>query len=443
VPKLSIARGGGGGTLPRRPRSCPDETGECIVTRGSWPGPEDGSSGSAYPEELWERFLTDNERNIAATAPKELSARARVAARRIREEKERAAARGDRRPGPPGRPRPAQDRLDLSSATAAARRAARAAEDAKERRKRRWINAVGVLLVLATLAFALTAGRVWPVVTGEGGRGSTAAPTSTLPPETARPAGPPAAVPEQRATLQRPFAGSPAEAWGDGAAAIVPPAAIPYFAVTRDRVADGLRLAKDLMVATGLDPAVLAGGSTDAVSKLIDAHSGGARGTLADGLAHPTAADDPTALLSRFGPEARLVGDTVKVRGRMTLGVGDTYGGARILADYTFVYPVRRASDTGASPEITRTVVRRTVTVELPADVQRPARIDSLLLAGWTAQIAGVDCGVHDGFLHPSFDGGGARVAAPAHGPGVDPYDRSKPVADGTGTLDCVRALRV
>lgn len=413
------------------------------MTRGSWPGPDDGSSGSAYPEELWERFLTDNERNIAATAPKELSARARVAARRIREEKERAAARGNRRPGPPGRARPPEERLDLASATTAARRAARAAEDARERRKRRWINVVGVLLVLATLAFALTAGRVWPVVTGQGGHASTAAPTSTLAPETARPTGPPDAVPEQRATLRRPFAGSPAEAWGDGADAIVPPAAIAYFAVTEDRVADGLRLAKDLLVATSLDPAVLAGGSTDAATRLVDAHTGGARASLAGSLAHPTPADDPTALLSRFGPETRLVADTVKVRGRMTLGVGDTYGGARILADYTFVYPVRKATDTGASPQITRTVVRRTVTIELPADVRRPAGPDALLLDGWTAQVAGADCGVHDGFLHPYFDGGGTRAAALPHGPSVDPYDRSKPLADGTGTLRCVRAERV
>ncbi|MEE4544960.1 hypothetical protein V2S66_23710 [Streptomyces sp. V4-01] len=420
------------------------------MTPDSSPGPEEEPSGSPVPDDVWELFLHDNERDIEASAPKELSARARVAARRIREEKERAAARGDRRPGLGERVSRPADGGPVASTTAAARRAARQREKERRNTRRQLLhNLIGILVVFSMVLLALSPGRAWSMITFRGlngGSHAAAAPAVTLGPETARPAGPPAAVSSRRPTLKRPFAGSPAESWGDGAAAIVPPTASAYFAVSSQRVADGLRLAKDLLVAGSIDPAVVPGAGVARVVALIDPHADDAQARVLGALAHPTAGNDPTTLFSRFGPEVRLVGAVVKVRGRMTVGLGDTYGGARIVADYTFVYPVRKTSDTGNSPEITRTVVRRTLTIELPADIQRPSGLSAVALSGWTGSAVNGGCGFHDGFLHPYFADGRTAPGGPTRGgtlsgPAVDPYDRSGPAPGGDG--GCVRAERI
>lgn len=420
------------------------------MTPDSSHGPEGEPSGSSVPDDVWERFLKDNERDIVASAPKELSARARVAARRIREEKERAAARGDRLPGLTERARRTAQDDALAATRAAARRSARDREDESgSTRKRLLYNALGVFVVFSMVLLALSPSRAWSLITLRGLNGGSsphAVPAATLAPETAPPTGPPQSAGRERPTLRRPFAGSPAESWGDGADAIVPPEASAYFAVSKDRVAAGLRLAKDLLVATSVDPAVIPGAGVARAVALIDPHADGTRARVLDGLAHPRADDDPATLFSRFGPEVRLAGTVVKVRGRMTVGVGSTYGGATITADYTFVYPVRKASDAGASPEITRTVVRRTLTIELPADIQRPSGLSTVELSSWSSMLANAGCALHDGFLHPYFaDGrpapGGPASLGPPSGRTVDPYDRSGPA--GGGDSGCVRPTRV
>jgi hypothetical protein len=420
------------------------------VTPDSSPGPEEDPSGSSIPDDVWERFLNDNERDIAAGAPKEMSARARVAARRIREEKERAAARGERLAGLTERAGRAGNGVPVASTTAAARRYARQRENERRNTRRQLLhNLLGILVVFSMVLLALSPGRAWSLITLRGlygGSSSAPGPAATLGPETARPTGPPGSAGDRRPTPGRPFAGSPAEAWGDGAAAIVPPAANGYFAVSRGRVADGLRLAKDLLVAGSIDPAVIPGAGIARAVALIDPHAGDARARALGALAHPTAGNDPTTLFSRFGPEVRLVGGVVKVRGRMTVGAGSSYGGVRIVADYTFVYPLRKTADTGTSPEITRTVVRRTLTIELPADIDRPSGLSTLALEGWTALRANGGCAFHDGYLHPYFADGGTAPGGPSPartpgGPAVDPYDRSGPAAGGDG--GCVRATRI
>ncbi|HEY3482006.1 MAG TPA: hypothetical protein VGL02_24180, partial [Streptomyces sp.] len=59
------------------------------MTTDSSPVPDEEPS---LPDDVWERFVQDSERDIRATAPKEPSARARMVTRRLREEEERAAA---------------------------------------------------------------------------------------------------------------------------------------------------------------------------------------------------------------------------------------------------------------------------------------------------------------------------------------------------------------
>lgn len=53
--------------------------------------PPPAAEEPSLPDEVWEQFANDSERAIRATAPKEPSARARIVARRLREEDERAA----------------------------------------------------------------------------------------------------------------------------------------------------------------------------------------------------------------------------------------------------------------------------------------------------------------------------------------------------------------
>ena len=52
--------------------------------------PASGES-SEIPDDVWEKFVQDNERDIRAQAPKEPSGRARLGTERLRREAERAA----------------------------------------------------------------------------------------------------------------------------------------------------------------------------------------------------------------------------------------------------------------------------------------------------------------------------------------------------------------
>lgn len=404
------------------------------------PPPSPESEPPSIPDDVWDRFLQDTERDIRAGAPKEPSARARIVARRLREEEARGAEQERRRPGrrPPRAPRPTAWRSGRTDAY----------EHAVSRGER--LRTALALLLAVLLAFVLLAPRhAWSLVTGKGWHQSGAPAPTTLPPETARPSTAPPARPRQTATVLRPFAGSPADVWGDGAAAIVPPPAAAHGSASKAQVAQALSRAKAFLVAADLDPAVLRGARPAAALALVDP-SGSVRADMAGRLAHPSERHDPTDLFSRFAPDVLPVGTVVKVRGEMTLRRG-RYGGVAIDIDYTFVYPVRRASDTRSWPEIARTVVRRTMTFELPDPARYRSTPGTLLVTAWNADTSNNACGIHDGFLHPEFATGPAPTASPAasggptptgtptaapapSGPAVDPYDRSKPLSALTAT---------
>ncbi|HEY3477654.1 MAG TPA: hypothetical protein VGL02_02040, partial [Streptomyces sp.] len=201
--------------------------------------------------------------------------------------------------------------------------------------------------------------------------------------------------------------------------------------------------AKEFLVAANLDPAVLAGGRPDKALALIDP-VGSALADIRGYLAEPTRKHDTSNLFSRFAPaEARVVGSVVKVRGRMTLSKGNL-GGVRIDADYTFVYPLRQTRDQGPSPEIARTIVRHTVTFQLPDPDRWQRTPGKLTLTSWNGDIGNSACGIYDGLLHPEFSGAaeptptGTASGTPRptpKGPATDPYDRSRPI--GWGQTDC------
>jgi hypothetical protein len=168
------------------------------VTTDSPPAPEGEPS---LPDDVWERFLQDSERDIRASAPKEPSARARIVARRLREEDERAAAAAARR---------RFGRRGRDGYGSAARRSGPAGA-ARRTGRRRMRSLLWVLLVVAVVLFLLSPSRSWSFVTGNGWRAHSAGsvPTRVIPTSasTASTAGLNAALADpEPPTLGRPFA---------------------------------------------------------------------------------------------------------------------------------------------------------------------------------------------------------------------------------------------
>lgn len=364
----------------------------------------------SVPDDLWEQFARDTERDIRASAQKEPSARARMVTERLR----RQDARGEQ---------PAGWRADP---------ARQKANDRAVRRRRRWA-VVGVPLAIAVAVVAmkpsLLPGDPFGSAKSEG-----TSDASPLPEETAEPSAAPSAVDPDVPTLARPFAGSPAEQYSDGAAGIALPPAKAVGSLSKAQVEGALQLTKQLLVDANLDPATLRGGRPEVALKVIDPTQKDLLGQLNTALRKPDEKHDPLWMFSRFDPaEVRLAGDVIKTRGRMTFEAGER-DTVVVRADYTFVYPLVHA-DAGAT-EVARTIVRRVLDTELydPAKYQvTPGKIS---VVRYDSALGNSACDVFDGYLHPYFDSDAATAGATPAGPTVDPYDRSGEVDDGScGTV--------
>lgn len=145
------------------------------------------------------------------------------------------------------------------------------------------------------------------------------------------------------------FARSPAAQFREGAAGITLPAVRGTENFTESQVVAALVIVKDYLVASSLDPDVLAGRTVQPVRALIDSDqtaqfdrsmdlpaTGATEG--ADGL------PSPVGWLVRFDP-AKVTPADPQVRVRGTLSVMDRGPGVlEVTADHTFVYAVRPAS---------------------------------------------------------------------------------------------------
>jgi hypothetical protein len=386
---------------------------------------DDQQSASEIPDDVWEQFTRDTERDIRSSAPKEPSARARMVTERLREQD----ARGETPPGwrtgpamgvPPGRAKSRAWGKEMNGRAA--------------RRRRLWAF-IGVPLAAAVALVALKPSLLPgdPFGTGESG----AAEASPLPDETAAPTAAPGASDPETPTLDRPFAGSPAERWADGEAGIVLPEAKAVGAVSEGRVEEALKLTKKLLVGANLDPKVVRGARPTAALSVLDPKQPELLDDLDTGLRSPSDKHDPVTLFSRFDPdEVRPAGDVIKTRGRMTFKKG-TQGGVAVRADYTFVYPVVRAD---GPTEVARTIVRRVLDVELADPGRYEVTPGRLLLMNYDQEIGNSSCFVDDGYLHPEFPS--SRSAGPdPSGPATDPYDRSRELERGDGG-DCGTVTR-
>ncbi|MFJ7076054.1 hypothetical protein [Streptomyces sp. NPDC098781] len=366
------------------------------------------SEGSSISDEALEKFLQDAER-AQDSVPKEPSARARMVTERLRQQDARGELPAGWRTGP----------------------AWQEMNGRGPRRRRIW-SVLGVLLAVAVAVIALKPSAVLSWLPGGSRDEPSAAPESPLAAETARPSGAPADA-AGLPTRQRPFAGSPAEPWAAGAAAIEVPKAKAVGGVSAAAIRTGLRLTKDFVVAANLDREVMYGAEPKAALALVDPLQKEYLAELRSSLRRPTEKNDPAWTFTRFDPdEVELVGTEVKVRGRMTVEPGDGAGKALIRADYTFVYAL---AEVGGGNEVARTIVRRIVEV----DVSDPAKYQGTAGRIWVSAIDGEvsndDCQVGgDGRIHPMFQSDLIGGPEPS-GEVVDPYDRSRKL-DGK-SRDC------
>jgi hypothetical protein len=296
-------------------------------------------------------------------------------------------------------------------------------------RRRRWWAILG-LPVAAVLAVVAMRPSLLP---GDPlGAGEAEAAVSPLPAETVAPTGAPAAVDPQAPTLERPFAGSPALRWADGAAGIVVPKAAPVGTLSTAQVEKALQRSRKLLIDANLDPATLRGERPRAALAAIEPRQKDLLTLLNTALGKPDKAHDPLSMFSRFDPRhLRLVGGVVKTRGRMTFKAGE-HASVVVHADYTFVYPVTRV-DADASTEVARTIVRRVLDLEFSDPRKYVVTPGRITVVRYDRDVGNSACDVYDGFLHPSFSTAGASdepTGAAPSGPTADPYDRSRELSE-------------
>ncbi|MFI9160551.1 SCO2583/SCO2584 N-terminal domain-containing protein [Kitasatospora aureofaciens] len=321
-----------------------------------------------------------------------------------------------------------------------------------------WRTPLVVLLVVAGLLASLNVNAISNWVSGL--RSSKAdAPVPVVAPETARPTAAPPDTPDDQPTVDHPWKASPAAGWPTGTEAMVLPEAKATGVFSADEVAAQLQQVKDYLAAANLDPKVIAGARPDAALAMLDHED---RKDAADALDHPGKDHDPLSWFSRFDPrEAVLVGDAVKVQGRLSYE-GDGDGGVLIHTDFTFVYPLQPGPDarklaedrpapsaTPSAPQggtarpvglvepaavtsgdtwTTRTIVRRVGDYRFYDPDRHQVDAKKIVLGKTMSDVGNNACSVYDGFVHPQF-----RQFARPHpeqtGPTTDPYDRSHDLA--------------
>ncbi len=365
-----------------------------------------GQDGPSVSDEEWERFLRESVTGVAG-APVEPSARAREVERRLRE-----------RSGQP--------------------EGWRTYSPARPRRRTGWY-VTGLVAAVSLLIVGLFPQQVVGWVGGDDGEQESA----PLAAESEGPREAPGAEPDLRPTLAEPFRGSPAARWADGAAGITVPPAKATGWMDAAEVERALRQSRDFLVAAGLDSRVLRGERPTKAIALLNPHQKDVQAYLRTSLSStaPAPKANPLLLFSRFRPEqARLVGDVVKTRGRLTYREGKR-GAVEVTADVTFVYPVTPAGDGGRNAEVVRTIVRREVVMSWDDPAKVITEPGTMSLVSYALDMTNGGCSTPTGYFVPPF---GTADEQPAEAHQVDPYDRSKPIDTSNGTTGkgCATATR-
>ncbi|WP_431044488.1 hypothetical protein ACQUSR_22980 [Streptomyces sp. P1-3] len=208
---------------------------------------------------------------------------------------------------------------------------------------------------------------------------------------------------------------SPAAEYGVGADGVTLPGAGRTENFSESQVMSALTTAKDYLVASGMDRAVLSGDDTKRVRLLLDP---GQFDQYDRSLSRP-ASDGrhlATGWLIRFDPaRVALADEPVRVRGTLDV-VERTSGTLEVTADHTYVYAVRAAGEKGAD-DASLFTVRREVRFHLDREDLRDHRValvHSAVRAGPQACAADTS-----GYLRPLLAGQSAKGDGPA---ATDPY---------------------
>ncbi|MFE7425909.1 hypothetical protein [Streptomyces sp. NPDC057545] len=384
------------------------------------PPPEDGATPS---DEEWAEFLRQAESGVGRDkAPKEPSARARMVTARLRDLDEEAVSRSR------GRRLPWRKKPPVAGAWQPEgwRTGPEWRKRGGGRKRSGFISLLAVVLVTALALVAVRPSLLTDHLPWRDSDGPASLPP--LLPETARPTSAPSDDPAPDGpTLAEPFRGSPALRWADGADGIEAPPAKAVGGMSEQQVAHVLATMKKLLVTANLAPATLRGESPAAVLDLLEPRQKDVQDELRKALKRPARGRDPLALFTRFDPrEVRPVGDVVKTRGRMTFKAGKP-GSVEVHADYTFVYPVRKA--VSGPPRLERSLVRRELTLVLYDPTKYQVTAGKPALTRFDYQLYNSACDMHDGYVHPQFPDD--APAPEATGPASDPYDRGTPLPDG------------
>ncbi|MFZ4239330.1 hypothetical protein ACOZGD_29670 [Streptomyces murinus] len=254
----------------------------------------------------------------------------------------------------------------------------------------------GFLALVALLGVVLFPRRV---VGWFGGGGQDASPPAA---KSERPRTSPGAEPDLRPTLTEPFRGPPAARWADGAAGITVPAARATGWMDKAQATRAPARSKEFLVAAGLDPHVLRGERPAKAIAVLNPRQKDVQRYLRAGLSAktPTLETDPLLLFSRFRPDqARLVGDVVKTRGRLSYREGKR-GAVEVTADATFVYPVTPAG----GGEVLRTIVRREVVMSWDDPSKAVTEPGTMSLLSYALDMTNGGCSALTGYFVPPFN---------------------------------------
>jgi len=335
------------------------------------------------------------------------------------------------------------------------------------RRGGRWQAPVFITLAVAVTLAGLNVDRLRDWYHHDG----PAPASSALPsvgPATASPTAAAPSVAPDTPTVEHPWAGSPAEAWPEGADAIALPQAEKVGVFGRDEVAEQLKHVKEYLVAADIDPNTLAGNTPQAALDLLDRQD---RDAVEKALAHPTREDDPAGYFSRFNPRLAIpVTDRVKVQGLITFE-SDGDRGVLVHTDVVFVYALRPGPDVGKAPSggasapagsggggqgggdakpvawtdgaagataVEREIVRRVQDFRFYDPARYQVKRGKLAYGKGNNSYANNVCGMGSGYLETSFPlSRPSGSPEPQDGHTSDPYDWSKPLPEheGCGTV--------
>jgi len=189
-------------------------------------------------------------------------------------------------------------------------------------------------------------------------------------------------------------------------------------------------MTRKLLIAQNLDPTTLMGGAPTAFSNLLPPPE---RTQFLGGLDKTGLAKDGSELSTRvwvasFAPGTTvLLGHVIKVHGSMNARAAVDKG--RKVLDIDVIYRFVYAAEPPHAPADWMRIVGQINGYTEFIDWLDPGGA-LLPWVFYSPDIAGIRCGIGDGFIHPDYPGGPPDKVQPSGAP-VDPYATASPASHG------------